>query len=200
MREFKYIFIRTFLNKYYGARYIDEILNKFDINYSVEDMKISSSDAVDIILPIYNGYEHLAPLFDSIFKNTSMPYRIIVVNDCSPDPDVNDYLRVISANNKNIMLVNNEVNYGFVGSVNKAVSFCKNDFVILNTDTEVPKGWLERLIGPVKSDRRIASVTPFSNAATICSFPEIAKDNAIYESMSVDQLDSIFRKIDPSFV
>ncbi len=188
------------MNKYYGARYIDEILNKLNKSHISKNSKINSNDVVDIILPVYNGHEYLAPLFDSILRNTTIPYRIIAVNDCSPDLKVKEYLRGISANNKDILLIDNEVNLGFIGSVNKAVSFCKNDFVILNTDTEVPPGWLERLVGPLKRDRRIASVTPFSNAATICSFPEIAKDNAIYESMSVDQLDSFFRMVDPSLV
>ncbi|HEY8290473.1 MAG TPA: glycosyl transferase, partial [Acetobacteraceae bacterium] len=41
----------------------------------------------------------------------------------------------------------------------------------MNSDTEVPSGWLERLSDQACAGRKIASVSPFSNNATICGYP-----------------------------
>ena len=51
-----------------------------------------NTSPIDIIIPVYNGYEFLEPLFDSIEEHTTSPYRLIVVNDCSPDEKVKPYL------------------------------------------------------------------------------------------------------------
>ena len=45
--------------------------------------------------------------------------------------------------------------------------------LLLNSDTVVTTGWLERLLACAASDARIATVTPFSNNATICSYPTL---------------------------
>jgi len=67
--------------------------------------------------------------------------------------------------------------------------------VLLNSDTEVPPRWLERLILPLQRDASIASVTPFSNAATICSFPIALKDNPLYLGLSIEQIDQAFNGV-----
>ncbi len=46
------------------------------------------------------------------------------------------------------------------------------DVVLLNSDTEVPTGWLSRLTAQAYAHPRIATVSPFSNNATICSYPD----------------------------
>ncbi|MEM5813140.1 MAG: glycosyltransferase [Candidatus Aenigmatarchaeota archaeon] len=80
-------------------------------------------------------------------------------------------------------------------TVNRLAMHSKNHFVILNTDTEVPPGWLERLIFPLLYFDRVASVTPFSNSATICSFPKFMEDNDLYLGLDVETIDKYFRNI-----
>ena len=46
-----------------------------------------------------------------------------------------------------------------------------HDVVLLNSDTEVAPGWLGRLTAQAYGEPRIASVSPFSNNATICGYP-----------------------------
>ena len=45
------------------------------------------------------------------------------------------------------------------------------DVVLLNSDTEVPLGWLSRLTAQAYASPRIATVSPLSNNATICTYP-----------------------------
>lgn len=150
---------------------------------------------VDIIVPCYNGFEYLEPLFQSIKKNTSAPYRLIVIDDCSPDTRVWPLLQETIQHFPNAILLRNDVNKGFVETVNSAAAYATGDFVLLNTDVELPPMWLERLMAPILLDRTIASVTPFSNAATICSFPNMNEDNPLPDGLSADEVDHFFNQI-----
>jgi hypothetical protein len=71
-----------------------------------------------------------------------------------------------------IALERNERNLGFVRSVNRGMALHPDrDVVLLNSDTEVANDWLDRLQRSALSQPDIGTVTPFSNNATICSYP-----------------------------
>ena len=160
-------------------------------NYSTNDITI------DIIIPVYNGYEYLEALFDSIEKYTTSPYRLIVVNDSSPDERVKPLLLKRLEKYPTSIFIDHVENKGFVKSVNEAYSHTSNHFLILNTDTEVPEFWMERLMYPIIHMEKVASTTPFTNSGQIASFPNFIADNEIFEGMNVNVLDSVFRNIDP---
>jgi len=167
-----------------------EYLSSFDgAKYSLEGEK------VDIIIPVYNGIEYLEPLFKSILKSTTVEYRLIVVEDCSPDAQVKPLLKELLQEHKETILLENKENLGFVKSVNRALKEVRRDFVILNTDTEVPPLWLERLLYPIKKMENVASTTPFTNAGTIASFPKFLEDNAIFEGLPLEELDKHFQQV-----
>ena len=104
-------------------------------------------------------------------------------------------LQLFAQTRPNVVLIRLEENQGFVGAVNRAAEIAERDFVLLNTDVVVPAHWLERLFAPLLEDPKVASITPFSNAATVCSFPELCEDNAIYGGFSVDQIDKWFAHV-----
>jgi O-antigen biosynthesis protein len=161
-------------------------------------MQISRNrEPIDVVIPIYNGFEYLGPLFNSIISNTSCPYRLIVVNDCSPDHRVREFLGEFSASHPSVSLIviDNEKNLGFIGSVNRAMRNVRGHVVLLNSDTEVPPTWLERLMYPILEIENIATTTPFTNSGTICSFPLYPQDNPIYAGCSVAVLDSYFQMV-----
>jgi len=154
-------------------------------------------ERVDVIVPVYNGYEHLERLFASLERHTTAPYRLIVVEDASSDERVRPYLKERLKAFPDAILIEHDRNHGFVKSVNEAVAMGEGHFVILNSDTEVPPFWLERLMRPIFDDESVASTTPFTNAGTIASFPKFLEDNEIFEGMDVAELDEVFREIDP---
>lgn len=153
---------------------------------------------VDLVIPVYNGYEYLEPLFSSLKLNTSSPYRLIVIDDASPDPRIWPLLQTLVSSGSDAILQRNVENLGFVKTVNKAVQFTEGDFVLLNTDIEVPALWLERLMAPIGENRAIASATPFSNAATICSFPKMNADNELPSGIDAPKVDACFSMLDPN--
>jgi GT2 family glycosyltransferase/glycosyltransferase involved in cell wall biosynthesis len=177
---------------------LSDLLGKYKLgNFSYE---IPFGEKIDIVIPVYNGFDFLQPLFDSLFSGTNKEcYRLIIINDCSTDKRVENLLESLKNSNqdKDIIILNNKENLGFVKSVNKAVKKAQNHFVILNSDTEVPAGWLERIMYPILNLEKIASVTPFTNAGTICSFPETNKDNGLFNGLNPDQIDGVFKSVDP---
>lgn len=165
---------------------------KFDKdNYTLNNL------IVDIIVPVYNGYDFLEILFDSIEKNTTSAYRLIVINDCSPDERINPYLLKRLEKHPDAIFVEHDENQGYLKSVNEAYTYVSDHFILLNTDTEVPSFWVERLMYPIIHMGNVASTTPFTNSGEIASFPDFVADNEIFDGMTVEDLDEVFKKIKP---
>lgn len=154
---------------------------------------------IDIILPIFNGLNFIKDLIPQIIENTTIPFRLIIINDCSTDLKVETYLNSIAKKNKHFELINNPTNLGFVKSVNIAFKLVKSHAVILNSDTALPKKWLEKLIQPILNDDKIASVTPMTNAGTIASFPIFNFDNEIFLNQDVETLNEAFNIYNPNY-
>lgn len=153
---------------------------------------------VDIIIPVYNGYDYLASLFTSL-RRTDMPYRLLIINDCSPDERVGQFLEKYVSEHSEAVLLQNETNLGFVRSVNRGLEMAEHHVVLLNTDVEVPPYWLERLMLPIICDEYTATTTPFTNSGTICSFPNFGENNDLFEHMPLWQIDQAFSQIVPTY-
>lgn len=156
----------------------------------------------DIIVPVYNGIEYFDALFSSLEK-TNVLYKLIIIDDCSPDENVRPYLREYARlHSENTVLLENETNLGFVRTVNRGLETALADqahAVILNTDVEVVDEWLERMLAPLVTQNRVASATPFTTCGTICSFPDFLQDNALFEGLDLWKIDNAFRLIRPSY-
>lgn len=148
---------------------------------------------VDIIIPIYNSPNELRTLISSLYRENHFDFRLILVDDASTNTEITPLLESLAKKHPNVVVLKNEKNIGFPGTVNKGYKHVSSEiFVILNTDTEVPKSWLPRLIAPFSIDERICSATPFSNSATICSFPTPNTNNPTPTSEELEIVDSIF--------
>ncbi|HQA04638.1 MAG TPA: glycosyltransferase, partial [Thermodesulfovibrio thiophilus] len=163
---------------------------------NIEFLNLVMPETVDIIIPVFNGFHYLNPLFNSILKNTNEPYNLIIIDDASTDYRVVEYLNKLKETYPGkIILKRNKKNRGFTSSVNEGLRISNNNVVILNTDIEVPPGWLYRLMKPIFENPQISSTTPFTNAGTICSFPEFLKDNKLPANIFSEQIDEIFSGI-----
>uniref|UniRef100_A0A7V6CEA8 Glycosyltransferase n=1 Tax=Thermodesulfobacterium geofontis TaxID=1295609 RepID=A0A7V6CEA8_9BACT len=201
--KFKSLYQSKWLNNinYPLINKIEEILPIFK-DFQEDFSNKTLPEPVDIIIPVFNGYGYVTKLFDSIFKNTNPPYRLIVIDDASTDYRVVNFLKRLQeilkqSRHPEFILVRNDRNLGFVASVNKGFSLSQNHVVIMNTDTIVPPGWLYRLMKPIfDNPEEIASTTPFTNAGTICSFPEFLVDNELPKDFDPMEIDNIFARVD----
>jgi O-antigen biosynthesis protein len=154
---------------------------------------------VDIIVPVYRGLEDTRRCIEAVLSSEcKTPWRLVIINDASPEPEVTEWLRQASTRDSRILLLENEHNLGFVGTVNRGMALPdRHDALLLNSDTEVANDWLDRLHRAAYSDARVASVTPFSNNATICSYPRFCEDNELPPGVDTAQLDRLFARTNP---
>jgi|GEM_PF-3979594 len=162
-----------------------------------EKIRESFREEIDVIVPVFNGLEHLEKCVKSVLANTDTKCNLLIIDDASTEDAVRRYLRSLESSNPFVRIVKlrNEENLGFVKTANRGMKSGKNHCVLLNSDAVVPPGWLSRLAEPLKKDMRIASVTPYSNRASICSFPEIDRHHGLPEGVSLDELDGFFQKL-----
>ena len=147
----------------------------------------------DVVIPVYKGLVTTQHCIESVLSDKDrFPGRIIVIDDKSPEPGLSAWLDGLAAK-KRIVLLRNRRNLGFVASVNRGMKEAgTNDVVLLNSDTEVPSGWVRRLVAQAYAAPNIASVSPFSNNATICGYPR-DRDRTMPDGVSLAELDAICR-------
>ena len=151
---------------------------------------------IDVVIPVYRGSAITRRCIESVMSSSvTVPFELVVVNDDSPEAELVSYLHDLQSQSR-ITLIENPANLGFVGAVNRAFMLHQDrDVVVLNSDTEVANDWLDRLQRCALSRHEIGSVTPFSNNATICSYPEFCRENDLPPGVDLGDLDRIFRRI-----
>ena len=135
---------------------------------------------IDIVVPVYNAAADLERCVDSVLECTDDDYRLIVIDDASPDPAVAaHFARLEGLKMPQLELLTNERNLGFTLNANRGMRAARAgaDVVLLNSDTVVTRGWLEALARCAASDPSIGTITPFSNNAEICSLPRFCENN-----------------------
>ena len=153
------------------------------------------SSPVGIIIPVYRDLSTVQRCLGSVLGTLAeVDAELFLVNDASPDPALANYCRELTEEN-GLQLLEHSENRGFVASVNEGIAALSGrDIIILNSDTEVPPGWIERLIAAAEACPDAASVTPFSNNATICSYPNFCADNHIPADLDRIAIDQLFAK------
>jgi GT2 family glycosyltransferase/glycosyltransferase involved in cell wall biosynthesis len=149
--------------------------------------------SVDVVVPIYRDVALTRKCIESVLAaSVDTAYALILVDDASPDPEMAEYLASLDRI-ECVVRIRNPVNLGFVASVNIGMSIHpERDVVLLNSDTEVANDWLDRLRNCAYSAADIATVTPFSNNATICSYPVFCANNTLPVGESLADLDRVF--------
>lgn len=134
-----------------------------------------------IIIPVYNAYAMLGALFASLLETVAQA-PIIVINDASPDTRVDQFLSDLQHSDfSNLTILHNEKNLGFVATVNRGISACDGDVILLNQDTIVTKGWYQKLVQAGNQDR-VATVTPMTNNGEIASVPGLCVNHPVPQS------------------
>lgn len=156
----------------------------------------TESPVIDIIIPVYRGLGETRACLNSLYRTLSYNQtecEIVVIDDDSPEEALKVYLQD-EARQGRITLLVNEQNRGFVATVNRGISLHPDrDVILLNSDTEVYHDWLDRMRAMAMTHHRLGTLTPFSNNATLCSYPENGKDNPLPDWIRPDRLDAIFR-------
>ena len=145
-----------------------------------------------VVMPIYKGYdETLASIYSILMARQDVSFALLVIDDRSPDIALSMKMAQLSSKGLFSRWVN-RTNLGFVKSVNSALRSLPDQLIVLiNSDTVVSGNWLDRMIAHAENDPLIATVTPFSNSATICSYPLLNENNMIEPEVDVAGLDRL---------
>ena len=129
------------------------------------------------------------------------PFTLVLIDDASPDPRIGTLFEELARRgDRRIVLLRNDVNRGFTATANRGMTRSRADVVLLNSDTIVTKGWLDALLRCAASDARIATVTPFSNNAEICSFPRFCENNRLDTDSDPERIrDALERAAVPTY-
>ncbi|NET15639.1 MAG: glycosyltransferase [Okeania sp. SIO1H6] len=152
---------------------------------------------LNVIVPVYRNLKVTQQCLERVIQSQrNRPYKITVINDCSPEPEIHTYLDEL-ANSGQIKLIKHAKNEGFVRSVNNGMmSDTQSDVVLLNSDAYVTDYWLDYLREAVYKEERIATGTPFSNNATIFSYPINCQETEdIPKDLTLEELAQICRQV-----
>lgn len=112
------------------------------------ELPVFEKPIVSIVIPVYNQYSYTHACIYSILKFTenSIPYEVMVLDDCSTDET-----QTIETRIKNVRVFRNKTNQGFLKNCNTYIPQARGKYVFLmNNDMEVMSGWLSPVIKALK--------------------------------------------------
>ncbi|MFO1151929.1 MAG: glycosyltransferase [Alsobacter sp.] len=149
---------------------------------------------VTVIIPVYADAAATRLCFDSLLadRESTVRRRIVAVDDASPDAMIRAFLDQL-AQAGSITLLRNPQNVGFIRTVNRALRLVRQeDVVLLNADTIVPPGWLDRL-NDAAQDPDVGTVTPLSNNGEFVSVPNKFCCNPMPDAKTLLAIDAAAR-------
>lgn len=115
------------------------------------EFPIFEKPRVSIIIPVYNQIDYTYACLKSVLEHTDIPYEVIIADDVSDDET-----KYISEFVKNIKVIRNESNTGFLLNCNYAASYAEGEYIFfLNNDTQVKENYLRTLVNLMDKDESI---------------------------------------------
>ncbi len=129
----------------------------------------------EVVVPVFNGGVVVRDCLRALRAAMTGPCRVLVVDDGSR-PHTHALLREETAGDPLFRLHRRDVNRGYTRSINEGVLATEAPWVvILNSDTVVTPGWLDRLHAAARARPGTGMVGPLSNAASWQSIPEVKR-------------------------
>ena len=109
-----------------------------------------------VIILNWNGVQMLRQYLPSVLANTPKDDIEVVVADNGSTDGSLEWLRT-----QPVRLIVLDKNYGFAGGYNRAIAQVDSQYVVLlNSDVEVPQGWLTPLLQCLDMNADVAAVQP----------------------------------------
>ena len=192
MGEKAYKAYKKYATKEVFERKLFNIIKNVKYNFG----KTKHINDLTIIVPIYNAAEKTDKCIKSIIHNTqlSKQVQLLLIDDCSPEPEVEKVLNKYK-NTNFINVVRNAENLGYTKNINKAIIIAqKRDVILLNSDTVVTKNWIKKLQKVAYLSLSIGTVTPVSNSAGAFSVPK-SGSNVISAPLTIEKVGKIVSEV-----
>jgi len=148
--------------------------------------------SVEIIVCVHNALNDVKACLESVIRNTTAPYQLVLVDDGS-ELETAGFLRDFAAQH-GCQLLRSDQATGYTFAANRGLRVSSADYVVLlNSDTIVSPEWLDRMVMCAESDAKIAMAGPLSNTASWQSVPKIEDngdwaENPLPEGISIEQM------------
>ena len=155
-------------------------------------------NAIDIIVPVFNAASDVIKCLNALERHTPAFARVWLVDDASTDVKIAALLDTFDARaHFDVRVLRNSTNMGFIGSVNRALALVKGDVLLLNSDAIITEGAILAIARAAEAVPNAASITPWSNNAEICSFPNFCVNNSVPENL--DEIARACATLTPSY-
>lgn len=113
--------------------------------------------SVSIVILNWNGRRYLEQFLPSVLSSTYTNFQIVVIDNASSD----DSVSYLQNNHPGVRIISLAANYGFAKGYNEGLKQVSSDYyILLNSDVEVQKGWIEPAITLLESDKKISACQP----------------------------------------
>jgi Glycosyltransferases involved in cell wall biogenesis len=107
---------------------------------------------ISIVIPVYNVEQYLAKCLDSLLAQTNKDFKVIIVNDGSPD-DCQDIIDVYVKEHPNFIYGYQKENGGLSDARNYGMQFVDTEFVLfIDSDDFVEPNLVEKVLGEVDEE------------------------------------------------
>lgn len=139
------------------------------------EISILRRPKITIVVPIFNAAAETRRCIDALVAHTSVPARLLLIDDGSTDPAIKELLTAVEPL-PNVSVVRHTVNQGFTRSVSAGIALAEGtDVVLLNSDATVGPRWLQGLSLAAHSSARTGTATAISDNAGPFSVPISAR-------------------------
>lgn len=116
-----------------------------------------SLPSVAVVILNWNGKSFLEKFLPSVMESAYNNLRVIVADNASDDDSI-DFLK---KNYPAVKILLSNTNEGFAKGYNSALKRVLADYyILLNSDVQVTKGWIDPVISLMESDEKIAACQP----------------------------------------
>ena len=148
-----------------------------------------------IVMPVYSGVDETQAAIQSVLKAAPQNTRFVIIDDASPEPELKKWLEA-QASEQKFELIQHTQNLGFCAAANTGFAEANGcDVLLLNSDILMPAGAIETLKQVAYSVPSIGTVTPFSNEATICSYPDAGSGNSMPDLTTANLFNNLAAKV-----
>jgi len=140
-----------------------------------------------IVVPVFNAHDALDICLGSLLKTLPANARVLLADDASTDPRIPDLLLQFKRRASfDVTIARRDMNLGFPGNCNAAFRETgDSDVLLLNSDAIFTRACLEKITQCASTDTKIATITPWSNNAEICSFPKFCENNPLPDNLEL---------------
>lgn len=118
---------------------------------------MTHSPRITVLMTLFNGERYLREAIESILNQTYGDFEFLIIDDASTDSSKNI---ILSYNDSRIRLIVNEINIGFVLSLNKGLQLAKGKYIArMDADDAAIETRLEKQLDYISNNSNVGLVT-----------------------------------------